>query len=89
MKKNDKIIIAVPRGRILKELKGLLKKIKLYPEESLFDDDCRRLMFKSNYNSVNFIKVRSFDVCTFVAFGAADLGIAGSDVIEEFDYSEV
>ena len=33
--------------------------------------------------------MRAFDVCTFVAFGAAQLGVAGEDVIEEFDYSEV
>ena len=46
-------------------------------------------MFNSTNPLIKFIKVRAFDVCTFVAFGAAHLGIAGSDVIEEFDYSEV
>ncbi|MEQ9198501.1 MAG: ATP phosphoribosyltransferase, partial [Rhodospirillales bacterium] len=38
---------------------------------------------------VDLIRVRSFDVATFVAFGAAQLGIAGSDVIMEFNYSEL
>jgi len=33
--------------------------------------------------------VRSFDVATFVAFGAAQLGVAGNDVLMEFDYSEI
>jgi len=33
--------------------------------------------------------VRAFDVATFVAHGAAQLGIVGSDVIEEFDYSQI
>jgi ATP phosphoribosyltransferase len=33
--------------------------------------------------------VRAFDVATFVAFGAAQAGIVGSDVIEEFDFSEL
>ena len=89
MKKDNKIIIAVPRGRILSELKTFLKKINLEPEQSLYDESCRRLMFNSNNPLIKFIKVRAFDVCTFVAFGAAHLGIAGSDVIEEFDYSEV
>ena len=89
MKKDNRIIIAVPRGRILSELKIFLKKIGLEPEQSLYDESCRRLMFNSNNSLIKFIKVRAFDVCTFVAFGAAHLGIAGSDVIEEFDYSEV
>ena len=33
--------------------------------------------------------MRAFDACTFVAFGAAQIGIAGEDVINEFDYSEI
>jgi ATP phosphoribosyltransferase len=33
--------------------------------------------------------VRSFDVATFVAFGAAQLGVAGNDVLMEFDYAEL
>src|SRR5690606_29510703 len=35
------------------------------------------------------IPVRSFDVATFVAFGAAQMGVAGSDVLMEFDYAEL
>ena len=89
MNKGQEIIIAVPRGRILSELKKLFRKIKLIPEKSIYDENCRKLSFSCNYPKVKFIKVRAFDVCTFVAFGAAHLGIAGSDVIEEFDYSEV
>ena len=89
MKKHNKIIIAVPRGRILSELRIFFKKIKLNPDKSLFDESCRKLRFKSSDPSIDFIKVRAFDVCTFVAFGAAHMGIAGSDVIEEFDYSEI
>ena len=89
MKKDKKIIIAVPRGRILSELKFFLKKMNLIPEDSLFDNNCRKLNFSSNNESIKFVKVRAFDVCTFVSFGAAQLGIAGSDIIEEFDSSEV
>jgi len=89
MKKDKKIIIAVPRGRILSELKFFLKKMNLIPEDSLFDNNCRKLNFSSNNESIKFVKVRAFDVCTFVAFGAAQLGVAGSDIIEEFDNSEV
>ena len=84
-----KIIIAIPRGRIIKELKKILIKTSFAPEEEIFDDKSRKLTFLSKNKEVNFIKVRAFDACTFVAFGAAQIGIAGEDVIKEFNYSEV
>ena len=87
--KEDKIIIAIPRGRIIKECKELLNRPNFIPDPLLFDDSCRKLMFSSNDKNINFIKVRAFDVCTFVAFGAAQIGIAGDDIVQEFDYSEV
>ena len=59
------------------------------PEAEMFDDKSRKLTFLSKNKNVNFIKVRAFDACTFVAFGAAQIGIAGEDVIKEFDYSEI
>ena len=55
----------------------------------MFDDKSRKLTFLSGNKDINFIKVRAFDACTFVAFGAAQIGIAGEDVIEEFNYSEI
>ena len=85
----SKIIIAIPRGRIIKELKKILLKTSFAPEDALFDDKSRKLTFLSKSKDINFIKVRAFDVCTFVAFGAAHIGIAGEDVIQEFDYSEI
>ena len=85
----SKIIIAIPRGRIIKELKTILMKTTFAPEPEMFDDKSRKLTFLSNNKNINFIKVRAFDACTFVAFGAAQIGIAGEDVIKEFDYSEV
>ena len=85
----SKIIIAIPRGRIINELKTILMKTTFAPEVEMFDDKSRKLTFLSNNKDINFIKVRAFDACTFVAFGAAQIGIAGEDVIKEFDYSEV
>ena len=85
----NKIIIAVPRGRITKECKNILSKTSFAPDPMLFDKDTRKLKFKSKNKNVEYIKVRAFDACTFVAFGAAQIGIAGEDVIQEFDYSEV
>ena len=85
----QKIIIAVPRGRIIEQCKELLNRTSFSPDPLMFDDSCRKLTFNSSDKNINFIKVRAFDVCTFVAFGAAQLGIAGDDVIQEFNYSEV
>ena len=85
----SKIIIAIPRGRIIKELKAILMKTTFAPEAEMFEDKSRKLTFLSKNKNVNFIKVRAFDACTFVAFGAAQIGIAGEDVIKEFDYSEI
>ena len=85
----SKIIIAIPRGRIIGELKRILMKTTFAPEAEMFDDKSRKLTFLSKNKDVNFIKVRAFDACTFVAFGAAQIGIAGEDVIKEFDYSEI
>ena len=85
----SKIIIAIPRGRIIKELKKILLKTSFSPEDELFDDKSRKLTFLSKNKEVNYIKVRAFDACTFVAFGAAHIGIAGEDVIKEFNYSEL
>ena len=85
----SKFIIAIPRGRIIKELKPILKKTSFAPENAMFDDKSRKLTFLSKNKDINFIKVRAFDACTFVAFGAAQIGIAGEDVIKEFNYSEI
>ncbi len=85
----SKFIIAIPRGRIIKELKPILKKTSFAPENAMFDDKSRKLTFLSKNRDINFIKVRAFDACTFVAFGAAQIGIAGEDVIKEFNYSEI
>ncbi len=84
-----KTIIAIPRGRIIEECQNILNKTTFAPDPLLFDENSRSLTFSSKNNNINYIKVRSFDVCTFVAFGAAQIGIAGEDVIQEFNYSEV
>ena len=84
-----KTIIAIPRGRIIDECKSILNKTSFAPDPLLFDENSRKLSFKSANKNIEYIKVRAFDVCTFVAFGAAQIGIAGDDVIKEFNYSEV
>jgi ATP phosphoribosyltransferase len=86
---SKKIIIAVPRGRIIEECKKILNKTSFAPNPLLFDKRTRKLTFTSKDPSIEYIKVRAFDVCTFVAFGAAQIGISGDDVVQEYNYSEV
>lgn len=86
---NDKIILAVPKGRILEELVPMLNRCGIKPEAAFSDPNSRLLQFKTNHENLDVIRVRAFDVATFTAFGAAHMGVVGSDVIEEFDYSEL
>ena len=86
---SEKIIMAVPKGRILEELTPLMAKAGIIPEAEFFDQNSRLLQFKTNIKNLKIVRVRSFDVATFVAFGAAAIGVAGSDVIAEFDSQEI
>jgi ATP phosphoribosyltransferase len=85
----DTIIFAIPKGRILDEALPLMLAAGIEPAADFFDDNSRALMFATSDPAVNIIRVRAFDVATFVAHGAAQIGIVGSDVIDEFDYSEL
>ena len=87
--RSENIIIAVPKGRILEELVPLMKKANIIPELGFFDSGDRRLLFSSNLPWLKIIRVRSFDAATFVAFGGADIGVVGLDVLKEFNYPEL
>ncbi|MBI3419400.1 MAG: ATP phosphoribosyltransferase [Proteobacteria bacterium] len=86
---NSEILLAVPRGRILNEFMPVLKRAGIEPEAAFEDDDSRKLRFSTNQPGLSIIRARSFDVATFVAFGAAQLGVTGNDVLMEFDYPEI
>ncbi|VAW02326.1 ATP phosphoribosyltransferase =_ HisGs [hydrothermal vent metagenome] len=85
----EPLIFAIPKGRILDEALPLLAKVGIEPAPEFFDKSNRSLMFATNQAHVSIIRVRAFDVATFVAHGAAQIGIVGSDVVEEFSYSEL
>ena len=89
IKRSEILIFALPKGRILEELLPLMKLTNIIPEKSFFDPKDRRLLFSSNIDWLQIIRVRSFDAATFVAFGGADLGVVGSDVLQEFNYPEL
>jgi ATP phosphoribosyltransferase len=83
------LVLALPKGRILREVAILLRRAGIEPEPAFFDPESRALRFATNHRGLEIVAVRSFDVATFVAFGAAQLGVAGSDVLMEFDYPEL
>jgi ATP phosphoribosyltransferase len=83
------LLLAVPKGRILAEALPLLAAAGVIPEAAFSDEDSRALRFATGDPQVEMIRVRAFDVATFVAHGAAQIGIVGSDVLAEFDYPEL
>ena len=86
---NEAMVLALPKGRILREVMPLVRAAGIEPEPAFEDPDSRLLKFETNLPQLSIIRVRSFDVATFVAFGAAHLGVAGNDVLMEFDYPEI
>ena len=86
---NEPMIMALPKGRILKEVMPIIRGAGIEPEADFDDPKSRKLTFDTNIENLKIIRVRSFDVATFVAFGAAHLGVAGNDVLLEFDYPEI
>jgi ATP phosphoribosyltransferase len=75
------ITIALTKGRILKETLPLLEAVGIVPAEDIFSS--RKLVFQTNRDSVRLIILRGSDVPTYLQFGAADIGIAGKDVLLE------
>ncbi len=86
---SDSITLALPKGRVLDAVLPVMKRAGIVPEKGLSDPDDRRLRFSTSVPGLSIVLVRSFDVATFVAFGAAELGVAGNDVLMEFDYPEI
>ncbi|HEX7710463.1 MAG TPA: ATP phosphoribosyltransferase [Sphingomonadaceae bacterium] len=85
----NQLTFAVPKGRILAEALPVMARAGVVPEASFHDKGERALSFATEDGAMRIIRVRAFDVATFVANGAAQAGIVGSDVVEEFDYPEL
>ncbi len=83
------LTFAVPKGRILDEALPVMARAGVVPADAFHDKANRSLTFATTRDDMRLIRVRAFDVATFVAHGAAQMGIVGSDVIEEFDYAEL
>jgi ATP phosphoribosyltransferase len=83
------LTFAVPKGRILDEALPVMARAGVVPDAEFHDPASRALAFATTRADMRIIRVRAFDVATFVAHGAAQVGIVGSDVIEEFDYADL
>jgi ATP phosphoribosyltransferase len=77
----EKLVLALPKGRILDEAMPLVRAAGIEPEADFDNPKSRALRFSTNHPHIDIIRVRAFDVATFVAFGA--------DVLMEFDYPEI
>lgn len=78
---NDKLIIALTKGRILKETLPLLARAGIEPLEDI--SASRKLIFDTNLPNVQLIVLRGTDVPTYVKLGTADLGVSGKDMLLE------
>lgn len=73
--------IALSKGRILEEAAPLLARAGVRPKED--PERSRKLVIATERRDVRLIAVRAADAPTYVQYGAADLGIAGRDVLAE------
>ena len=77
------INIALSKGRILEDTLPLLAQAGIEPVEDPLKS--RRLVLETNDPGVRLTVIRAADVPTYVQFGAADLGVAGKDVLMEYE----
>ena len=81
----DGLTIALSKGRILEETLPLFAKADICPLEDIHHS--RKLIFQTTNPDVNFLILRASDVPTYVEHGAADIGVAGKDVLMEYNAS--
>jgi len=67
----------------------MLARAGIAPEPAFSDPAARQLRFATSVPGLDVVRTRAFDVATYVAFGAAHVGVAGNDVLMEFDYDEI
>ena len=77
----SELTIALAKGRILDETLPLLARAGIIPKDDL--STSRKLIFATNDDNIKLVLIRSADVPTYVQYGAADLGVAGKDVLLE------
>ena len=78
---NTQFIIALSKGRIFKETLPLLAHADITPLDD--PDSSRKLILDTNHEAIKLLILRAADVPTYVQYGAADVGVAGKDVLME------
>jgi ATP phosphoribosyltransferase len=78
---NSALTIALSKGRIFKETLPLLAAAGIEPVDD--PDSSRKLILDTNLDDVKLVIIRAADVPTYVGYGAADVGVAGKDVLME------
>ena len=78
---SDQLTIALSKGRIFKETLPLLAHAGIEPIDD--PETSRKLILDTNLPDVKLVIIRASDVPTYVQYGAADLGVAGKDVLME------
>ncbi len=78
---SDTLTIALSKGRIFKETLPLLAHADIYPIDD--PDKSRKLILDTNHDTIKLVIIRATDVPTYVQYGAADVGVAGKDVLME------
>ncbi|MFI9651342.1 ATP phosphoribosyltransferase [Guyparkeria halopsychrophila] len=81
MSQSDQIVVALSKGRIFQETLPLLASVGIEPLED--PDKSRKLILETSDPSVRLLILRASDVPTYVQHGAADIGVAGKDVLFE------
>jgi len=78
---NETLTIALSKGRIFKETLPLLAHADIFPVDD--PDKSRKLILDTNHANIKLVIIRATDVPTYVQYGAADVGVAGKDVLME------
>ena len=72
------LLLALPKGRLLNEVKVLLEKVGIE-----FDDKSRKLIINTSKDFIKVAILRTWDIPKFVNYGAADIGVVGKDILFE------
>ena len=86
MNQTDKLVLALPKGRVLKQFSELVKDSKFALIEK--PESSRKLLINTQSSGLQALIIRGWDVPTFVASGAAHLGVVGKDILIERNSEE-
>ena len=78
---SEQLTIALSKGRIYKETLPLLRHAGIEPVDD--PETSRKLILDTNIDDIKLVIIRATDVPTYVQYGAADIGVAGKDVLME------